>query len=134
MAQPTNLAIGLTWTSNGVLNDPLLATDGDHSTYLQCLLNTGQILQAQLSGGPLDIGTLVLMQNNAILRRQEIRIFAGSSTDYTLNTECNRGQPVSNAGVISCDISAVSYIQILYSDTTISTLDLLLAEFYVYAE
>ena len=43
----------------------------------------------------------------------DLRLFAGSSSDYTLNTECNEGQPVTSDGVINCGVMAADYIHII---------------------
>ena len=41
-----------------------------------------------------------------------IKVYAGSSTDYTINKPCYRGQEVTNYGVINCFAVGSQYIHI----------------------
>ena len=55
-----------------------------------------------------------MVLNNEIPSIEEIKLYAGSSTDYSLNTECDGGRPVTNWGVVNCFASGASYIHILF--------------------
>ena len=48
--------------------------------------------------------------------RAQIRLYAGPSTDYTLNTPCNEGLPATNDGVYNCFSIGSTYIHVVYDD------------------
>ena len=43
-----------------------------------------------------------------------VKLYAGSNSDYTLNTVCNEGYPFLSEGVVNCLVSNVSYLHVLY--------------------
>ena len=49
--------------------------------------------------------------------RAQIRLYAGSNTDYNLNTPCNEGLPATNDGVYNCFTTSAKYIHVVYDDT-----------------
>ena len=77
-----------------------------------------------------SLGSAVFVLNTN--DRSQIRLFVGSSTDYTMNTECNDGQPATNDGAINCLSGQAEYIHIMYDDTVGSSL--VYDELYVFKE
>ena len=74
----------------------------------------GDVLQIEEDKSP-DIGMLVFILNTN--DRAQIRLYAGSNTDYTLNTPCNEGLPASNDGVYNCFSLGSKYIHVVYDDS-----------------
>ena len=65
-------------------------------------------------------------------QRRSIKMYAGYSTDPSLNTECNAGEPMTNDGVINCFVTGAQYLQIVFDD--VSAIDLELNELSIFSQ
>ena len=94
-------------------------------------ITQGDVMQITLNRTEI-IGSAVFVLNGTSAERSQMRLFAGASTDYNLNTECNEGVPVTNEGAVNCFMINVDYLQIVYDDSGSSLVidELFLYEFF----